>query len=297
MDFKWLEDFLCLAGTHSFSRAAEARSVTQSAFSRRIRALEEWLGADLINRNSHPVTLTDEGRLFRETAEEAVRMLTARRDEFRHRAHSGVPQIALTALHSLTVTFLPLWLMQVQSIIGAVASRVMPDNFDQCIAALTEGGYDFLLTYHHPGVEVPLGRGFPLLVVGQDSLAAVARPGWPEAWQRDGMPLLQYSRGSFLGKLAQIAQTQPGAPKVYVAHTNEASMAEAMKSMALEGHGVVWLPRSLIAADIAAGRLEIVAPELPMEIRLYRNAARTRALSARVWAAAEKLAADYARSE
>lgn len=296
MDFIWLEDFLSLAATHSFSRAAEQRGVTQSAFSRRIRALEAWLGADLVSRDSHPVTLTDEGKLFRETAEEAVRMLTARRDEFRHRAHSGVPQIALTALHSLTVTFLPPWLMQVQGIIGPLASRVMPDNFDHCIAALTEGGYDFFLTYHHPGVEVPLGKGFPHLVVGQDSLAAVARPGWPAAWAQDGMPLLQYSRGSFLGTLAQIAQAQPGAPKVYVAHTNEASMAEAMKSMALQGHGVVWLPRSLIATDIAAGRLEVVAPELPMEIRLYRNAARTRALPAKVWAAAARLA-DYAKTE
>jgi hypothetical protein len=34
-----------------------------------------------------------------------------------------------------------------------------------------------------------------------------------------------------------------------------------------------------------------------MEIRLYRNAARTRALSARVWAAAERLAIDYAKPE
>lgn len=45
MGFKWLEDFLSLAGTHSFSRSAELRGVTPSAFSRRIRALEDWLTA------------------------------------------------------------------------------------------------------------------------------------------------------------------------------------------------------------------------------------------------------------
>lgn len=177
MDSKWLEDFLSLAETHSFPLGAAIRGVTQSAFSRRIRGLADCLGADLGNRDSHPVTLTEEGKLFRETAEEAVRILTARRDEFRHRAHSGVPQIALTGLHSLTVTFLPIWLSHILALIGPVASRVMPDNFDHCIAALTEGGYDFFLTCHHPGVEVPLGKGFPCLVVGQDSLAAVARPG------------------------------------------------------------------------------------------------------------------------
>ena len=298
MDFKWLEDFLSLAETHSFSRAAELRGVTQSAFSRRIRALEDWLGAELLNRESYPITLTPEGKLFRETAEEAVRMIHARRAEFRQHARGGGPVVSLVALHSLTVTFLPGWLTRLRGAIGPVASRVKPENFDQCITALTEGGYDFFLTYHHPRVRFPLEpEAYPHLVIGQDSLAAVARPGWPEDWVQDGMPLLQDSRGSFLGTLAGIAQAQPGAPKVYVAHTNEASMAEAMKSMAVEGHGVVWLPRSLIALDIAAGRLEVVAPELPMEIRLYRNATRARTLTARVWQAAERLAEGYAQSE
>ncbi len=297
MDLKWVEDFMSLAEVHSFSRAAEIRGVTQSAFSRRIRALEEWLGTELINRENSPVTLTNAGKVFRETAEEVVRLLSTRRAEFRAQAQIRGPQLSLTALHSLTVTFLPGWLMRLQGEIGPIATRVLPDNFSSCITALTEGGYDFFLTYHHPDVHVPLDDGFPYLVVGLDSLAAVARPGWPGTWARDGMPLVEYSRGSFLGTLAHIAQAQPGAPRVYVAHTNEASMAEAMKSMALAGHGVVWLPRSLVAGDISAGRLKVVAPELPMQIRLYRNAARARALPAQAWSAAEQLAAGYAESE
>ncbi|MFZ0099673.1 MAG: LysR family transcriptional regulator [Gemmobacter sp.] len=126
MDFKWLEDFLSLCETHSFSRSAEQRGVTQSAFSRRIRALEDWLGAELLNRDSFPVTLTPEGKLFRETAEEAVRMIQARRAEFRHQKDSG-PVIALVALHSLTVTFLPTWLTQLREALGPITSRVKPE--------------------------------------------------------------------------------------------------------------------------------------------------------------------------
>ncbi len=298
MDFKWLEDFLSLAETRSFSRAAEVRGVTQSAFSRRIRALEDWLGAELLNRDSYPVTLTAEGKSFLETAEEAVRMIEARRTEFRQTARGGGPVVSLVALHSLTVSFLPAWLTRLRGTVGPVASRVKPENFDRCIEALTEGGYDFFLTYYHAAVRLPLEpEVYPHRVIGHDSLAAVTRPGWPEDWARDGMPMMQYSRGSFLGKLAGIAQAQPGAPRAYVAHTNEASMAEAMKSMAIEGHGMVWLPRSLIGAEIASGRLEVVAPELPMEIRLYRNPARARGLAAKVWAAAGLLAEGYAGSE
>ncbi|MCT7654667.1 LysR family transcriptional regulator [Oceanimonas sp. NS1] len=44
MELKWLKDFVALNEHGSFSKAAEARFVTQPAFSRRIRSLENWLG-------------------------------------------------------------------------------------------------------------------------------------------------------------------------------------------------------------------------------------------------------------
>ena len=52
MELKWLEDFLSLAETRSFSRSAEQRRVTQPAFSRRIRSLEIWLGTVLLDRST-----------------------------------------------------------------------------------------------------------------------------------------------------------------------------------------------------------------------------------------------------
>ncbi|MFL5159126.1 MAG: LysR family transcriptional regulator, partial [Microvirga sp.] len=58
MEIKWLEDFISLANTLSFSRAAEERHVTQSAFSRRIKQLETWLGVPLVDRATFPAHLT-----------------------------------------------------------------------------------------------------------------------------------------------------------------------------------------------------------------------------------------------
>jgi LysR family transcriptional regulator, hypochlorite-specific transcription factor HypT len=54
MDTKWLEDFVSLAATRSFSRSAQLRHVTQPAFSRRIQALEAWAGVDLVDRSIYP---------------------------------------------------------------------------------------------------------------------------------------------------------------------------------------------------------------------------------------------------
>ncbi len=287
MELKWLEDFLNLAETRSFSRSAEERRVTQPAFSRRIRSLEVWLGAVLLDRSTYPITLTPEGRHFRETAEEVVRTLTLARAEFHDAvAQPMMPTIAVTALHTLCLTFLPQWLTGLRSQIGPVASRVLPDNFHICVQALVEGGYDFLLTFHHPSVSNPLDPDrYPHLVVGRDSLAAVTSPAVATA-SDTRLPLLQYSRGSFLGLLATIAQAREGAPPTFLAHTNENSMAEALKYMALGGHGIAWLPRSLVAAEIEAGTLVVVAPELPMDVRLYRSAERSRPFLDKVWAAA-----------
>lgn len=50
MELVWLEDFIALAEHGSFVRAAEARHITQPAFSRRIRTLEGWMGVDLFVR-------------------------------------------------------------------------------------------------------------------------------------------------------------------------------------------------------------------------------------------------------
>ena len=48
MQTAWLEDFVALAATRSFSRAAEQRHLTQPAFGRRIRSLEQWAGTALV---------------------------------------------------------------------------------------------------------------------------------------------------------------------------------------------------------------------------------------------------------
>src|SRR3954466_7220774 len=72
MNLVWLEDFLALASTGNFSRAAEARNTSQPAFSRRIRGLEEWIGADLFDRSTQPARLTETGEWFRLIAQDMV---------------------------------------------------------------------------------------------------------------------------------------------------------------------------------------------------------------------------------
>lgn len=290
MELKWLEDFASLARTGSFSRSAEQRHVTQSAFSRRIRALEAWLGVTLVDRSTYPTTLTAAGRDFRETAEETVRALHDSRAALQARARPSPRTVAVAALHTLALTFFPRWFRQIEGRTGPLGSRLLSDDHHACLQALAEGGYDFLLAFHHPGVPIPLDpERFPHRVVGADSLVAVCSAVPSET--RAGRPLLGYADNSFLGRVAAFAQAQTGGPPPGIVHTNENAFAEALKAMALEGHGSAWLPRSLVARELSEGRLIESGGETPLEVRLYRNAGHRRAAVAAVWDAAGALAA------
>lgn len=64
MELRHLRYFKAVAELLNFSRAAEQLRVAQPALSRQIRALEEELGATLLDRNHMRVRLTDAGRTY-----------------------------------------------------------------------------------------------------------------------------------------------------------------------------------------------------------------------------------------
>ena len=290
MELKWLEDFASLARTGSFSRSAGERHVTQPAFSRRIRALEAWLGVALIDRSTYPTTLTAAGRAFRETAEDIVHRLHASRSAMRADARPSTVTMAIAALHSLALTFVPTWLKQVEAAVGPLHSRLLPDDYHACLQAIVEGGYDFLLVYHHPSVPTLLDpEHYPHHVVGRDRLVAVHSP----ALSGDGasLPLLGYAENSFLGRLVTLAGAAAGTAPSPVAHVNANAMADGLKARALEGHGLAWVPLSLVTRELAEGRLIVTGEAIDLEVRLYRNGGHRRPAVSAVWQAAEAIAA------
>ena len=85
MDLKWLEDLLVLLETKSFTRSAAIRHVTQPAFSRRIRLLEDWLGVALVDRSTRPISVLTRAQAFNEELGDIVRPLTEARNKRRRR--------------------------------------------------------------------------------------------------------------------------------------------------------------------------------------------------------------------
>jgi DNA-binding transcriptional LysR family regulator len=284
METKWLEDFVSLAETRSFSRSAQLRHVTQPAFSRRIQALEAWAGLDLVDRSSYPTRLTPAGETFHAQALEILGSLQATRNMMRGHQVAGQDMIEFAVPHSLAFTFFPHWVMDLRKRFGAVKSRLIALNVHDAVMQLTEGSCDLLIAYHHPSQPLQLSPDrYEMLSLGHETIAPYAKadgrgqpmfhiPGAPGS----RVPFLSYGSGAYLGRLVElIVKLSPVA--LHLEPIYETDMAEGLKAMALEGHGLAFLPGSSVEKELKSKRLvRASAPgacELSMEVRIYRERA------------------------
>ncbi len=251
MELKWLEDFIALAATSSFSRAADTRHVTQSAFSRRIKQLELWLGVTLVNRATFPAELTREGRTFLPVAQDTVRQFYNTRKALQPSREVQNPVLTFSALHTLTVTFFPHWLKQIDDDVGSIRSLLSPDRggFEDNIATLTEGEVHFFLTYAHNSVPILIDRTqFPYIVLGTERLMPVSRPSPTgpildhAVASGEPLPYLSYGDFSFFGAALSQKFASGTAFKRQVVHEN--TMSIGLKAMALAGWGWPGCPKA-----------------------------------------------------
>jgi DNA-binding transcriptional LysR family regulator len=294
MDLAWLEDFLALVDQGNFSRAAEARHMTQPAFSRRIRALEDWVGTALFDRVGQPVGLTEAGRRFRPVADELVRRLLQARTEARDAAGREAATMRFAATHALSTTFFPAWLRRFEAAAITGAIQLMSDSLTRCEQLMLAGEAQFLLCHHHAAVPGGLDeRSFRSVAVGADVLVPVSAPdgqGRPRHAMDQGTPprsYLAYSADSGLGRIVRavgsVGRLSPQDPAV------TSHLAGVLLAMARDGRGVAWLPRSLVEDDLALSRLVPAGGadwSIPVEIRLFRPKARLSAAAERFWSLA-----------
>jgi DNA-binding transcriptional LysR family regulator len=72
-----IRTFEAVARYNSFTRAAEELNVTQSAASRLVRSLEEYLQVPLFTRQSRRIELTDQGRFYNELVRDSLDLIEA----------------------------------------------------------------------------------------------------------------------------------------------------------------------------------------------------------------------------
>ena len=288
MDTKWLEDFVSLAETRSFSRSATLRHVTQPAFSRRIQALEAWAGTDLVDRSSYPTRLTPAGETLYAQSLEMLQGLQSTRAMLRGHNSAGQDVIEFAVPHALAFMFFPAWVSSVRAKFGPIKSRLIALNVHDAVLRLVEGSCDLLIAYHHDSQPFQLdAKRYEMVSLGREVLApfcranAVGGPEFPLPG-RVGQPLpyLGYAPGAYLGRMVDLILKQ-SPTAIHIDRVYETDMAEGLKAMALEGHGVAFLPLGSVKKELRSKKLVSAGRglDMPMDVRVYRERPSSREVS------------------
>lgn len=262
MELKWLEDFAALARTGSFNRAARERNVTQPAYSRRIRALEYWLGVTLFDRSSFPVILTRAGEEFLPRAQALITEINISRQDLRLMHAQDQTSVRIVTLHTLAISYMPALVRRFSRQNPQASISILPSiqGIEEYFDALLTGVTDIVLTYQ-TGATVLDGETLDLLAVkqlGGDRMMPVASPALRAALPGDWLsgeepvPYLAYSSFSFSDRVLSDVTTPLSGKlrKVF-----ESPLSESLRRVALDGTGVAWLPERLVDADLRSGAL------------------------------------------
>lgn len=295
MDIAWLKDFEALVDQKNFSRAAEERNVSQPAFSRRIRALEEDVGVKLINRQTLPLSLTPAGEVFLPQARLMLRTYHETLERCQSIDAAAENMVRFATSQSLYLTHYK----------THIAPLVEQGGLDidlnstswaagQFVSALQQRYCDVILVFWHPAMDflAPLEVGqCDYLTLSQEDFLPVSRTGQAGPLhvlkRNDKKPvsLLSYGTASALRCVQDYTLRQHiDGPDILVVNQN--ALATSVKAMILEGFGLGWLPRDLCKEELSAGQLQIVGDDSyisQLEVRLYRDKDNTNPTLNRLW--------------
>ncbi len=251
MDFFELTAFLALARTLHFAKAAAQVNTSPSALSRIVARLEDEAGAQLFERDTRRVALTEEGRLFGDFAREALRQKETLQQtlaswEGRLRGTLRV-WASVTACYSILPPFAaqlrnshPDLHLSIQTGDPADAEEALHNNeVDLALAALTEEGLGGLPSF---SVE----RSPLVFVAGKEA----PRPAWSEA------NYILPGRGLARERFDRWARTRSFKPNVAA----ETAGNEAILALARLGLGLGLVPRIVLDNSPFAEGIEILPP-------------------------------------
>lgn len=290
MELSLFRDLERLNQTGNFSQAAALGNLSQPAFSRRIKSLENWVGATLVDRSSQPVKLTQSGVQMLEAGLQALARIEQERSQILE-AQSLPDKYVVTfgAQHSIGWRFYPAWLQALEEAYGPILSRLRADDLPNCLNDLKHGDVDFVIAYQDKQSR-PV-EAFRSICIGTDQLVPVCKP------KPSGQPMFQFDASGVEMPFLRFGDTAPiGAhlEPLFARHKLDArlrtvyenAMAGALRIRARAGDGVAWLPRSLVSPDLENGQLVTTGRSdwsVDLEIRLFRNPEQSNRVTRSIW--------------
>ncbi len=255
--------FVAAARHQSFTRAAVELHVTHGAVSRQVKALETHLGVALFERLTRQVVLTAEGQAFFASAAAALSQIGAAATALMARA--PVRAVRINVRPSFAVRWLiprlPAFVAQYPGIEPqVVTSTAVPskavDGFDVAIRRGLQGWPS--------SIEVKPFLEDEVQVVGAPSLFELRGVGAPPALAAHVLLSARTRKSDW-----DDWQRAVGLVRLKPAGRLQFDHLHLVLQAALDGLGVAMGPTSLVAQDLAQGRLLSPLPHLRMPLERY----------------------------
>ena len=287
----WLKDFLELARTRSFTKAAENRHVTHPAFGRRIKLLEEWAGVPLVERTK-PVELTADGIIVLEAATDILETMRLLQERLAARKDDAQPDLRIATGVALSVTFFPQWYKEMNENVATFQTRIIAGRNESAIATLSNNEADLLLAYssYHTRLRINPAQ-FNWLTIAHETLVPISAADENRQPIFTGMteqsdPFLAFLPTTALKTIiTRHLATLEDKPNLHVVH--ETDSFSSIVELVASGLGLAWLPYQLCKPAIDSGRVvQIEKPEwlMPVDIALYRKKFSSHPIVDKIWA-------------
>jgi len=267
MYLQTLKVFADLASTGSFSKAGEANGISQSAVSQKMTVLERTLGVQLVERGGRAgLVLTEEGMVFLNTAREildayarCVERLSFMKKVIRGRVRILVaPCILQYELGARLEAFHAVY----PEVRVEVITRPSAEIYDALLLEEADMGL----------VAQPIRRkGFQTQALGKEDVVAVCAPGHPLAARKH--VFLRELLGENLGILSCDYGVRSAMERYFrsqgfdVPAVHEHDLMGSVKEAVIKGAIVTFLPRNLLAKEVAEGRIKEVELKGPVITR------------------------------
>lgn len=278
MRLEWLEDILAISETGSFSGAAARRHLTQSAFSRRVQQIEDYVGVELFDRGHKPIRLQPTTQAQHDqilALSSALRQLLT---DLRRGERLSSNKVVIACQHSLTAVRIPTILKQLDTQCDRIHVRLRSANLDECTGLLLSRQADVAVVYRLPDETNDFNADFlEIISIGADRLIPVFNAPLPDISPtpapRQVIPYIAYPADVFFGKAMErkiLPLLDMGAdftPQV------ETALTLAAVETAAAGIGIAWVPESLARGRIALGQLTDLSADLPscdLEVKAMR---------------------------
>ena len=273
MDFEQLETFLEVARLSSFSRAAERRFRTQPAISAQIRALEEEVGARLLDRSGGKVSITQSGKLFQKYAEETLEARKAVLTAIAETERVPRGEIIVGANEGTCLHILPEVFAEFKRQYPDVAVNIKRADYGKILESVIDNSVDFGV------VSLPVADNrLKIVLIHRDELVIIAPPGHPLAENKSArvadvanFPLVMPKVGHTRDALEELFNERRVKPR----YAMELDSSELLKRFVAANVGVGFIARSHVQEDVQAkvlAAIEISDAQIRRDLALvYRK--------------------------